>query len=558
MHLVLIETAGNQRYIFATRRRRENVGASELVRRAGTDWVLDALRETAGVDLTREDVLDAGRNGPIERTGSPEVVYLASGKALLLVPQREDGVAIVRAVTERALREAPGLQVMGVVSPGLPPTGRVSARELAEALRGVHAEARALRARRTSPAERSPRLPVVAQCAYGGWAAEVLVRDDDDQLRPASREVACKSDWELVHEAYRRMGWDAAAAKKDDRGAEESWAAIFHADGNGFGRLFLRFEDHIDNPGDSARTYLDKLRRFSTAIDEATNAAFQEAVGEYGGAERAQALPLVLAGDDVTVHCEKGSAALDIAAAYLAAFERLANDPGAHGGILREVAGRALGGARLTASGGVVLIKPHFPFSAAYELAEQLCAEAKRECRARGLAGVSALSMHVLFDSSTTTLDDIRRRAEHGGTRLYGSPYAVSEDRRGDAWLASHSYDRLRRAVRAVLQTPDSVDRDKDERAVPTSQLNAWADAARLGKEQCDAAYGLARHRYRTGPLAALEGDEGSLFWTETDPEGRERHATLLMDALALARIAAEGGTDAAAQESVDDAGREV
>ncbi|MDI6712831.1 MAG: hypothetical protein QMD96_06275 [Anaerosomatales bacterium] len=557
MHLVLVETAGNQRYIFATRRRRENVGASELLRRAGTDWVLDALRETAGVELRREDVLDPGRNGPIERTGSPEVVYLASGKALLLVPQREDGVAIVRAVTERTLREAPGLQVMGVVSPELRPVDRISARELAETLRGVHAEARALRARRTSPAERSPRLPVVAQCAYGGWAAEVLVRDEEGGQRPASREVACKSDWGLVREAYRRMGWD-AAAQTNDRSAEESWAAIFHADGNGFGRLFLRFEDHIDNPGGSARTYLDKLRRFSTAIDEATNAAFREAVLTFGGPERAEALPLVLAGDDVTVHCEKGSAALDIAAAYLSAFERLANDPGAQGGILREVASRALGGARLTASGGVVLIKPHFPFSAAYELAEQLCAEAKRECRARGLAGVSALSLHVLFDSSATSLDDIRRRAEHDGARLYGSPYVVSSDGAADGWLAAHSYDRLRRAVRAVLQTRASADGDEGVRAVPTSQLNAWADAARLGKEQCDAAYELAKHRYPEATLKDLEGDAGSLFWTETDPEGRERHATLLVDALALARISDRREVADAAAPSADDAGRGV
>lgn len=73
-----------------------NVGASELIFRAGTTWVRDAA--------VRLDM-------------QPDQIVLVSGKALLIADTAADGRAVIQKVTERALREAPGLQVWGVVDP---------------------------------------------------------------------------------------------------------------------------------------------------------------------------------------------------------------------------------------------------------------------------------------------------------------------------------------------------------------------------------------------------------------------------------------------------------
>lgn len=71
MFLVLIETSGNQNFIFATNKLKENIGASELTYRVGTQWLLeiigdivnnDNLKIWQDSDLLRQNLLNSRHN----------------------------------------------------------------------------------------------------------------------------------------------------------------------------------------------------------------------------------------------------------------------------------------------------------------------------------------------------------------------------------------------------------------------------------------------------------------------------------------------------------------
>src|SRR6202034_4370164 len=159
-HWCLIETGANQAYVFGTNRLRHVVGASYLVHQVGTAWVREA----------------ADRSGATAR-----VVFAISGKALLLVDDPAAGRAVIGEVSGRALREAPGLEVTGVVGPGFDPalawqpdppgTGEARPFTHVEALRQTYELLGAVRQARPSPLLRDPLLPWFEVCRDSGYPA---------------------------------------------------------------------------------------------------------------------------------------------------------------------------------------------------------------------------------------------------------------------------------------------------------------------------------------------------------------------------------------------------
>ncbi|MFN7949857.1 MAG: hypothetical protein U0Z53_31200 [Blastocatellia bacterium] len=592
MYLILIETSGNQSYIFATNKLRENVGASELTYRAGTEWVLQAVQDitdkplwSENVATLRENLCRPDLNPPIDpnHPTAVEVITATSGKALLLVNDREVGRRIVRAVTRKALQEAPGLDVCGVISDefdfNLRPIGTVN--------EAVHRKFEEARASRPAPALRFLRVPVVDECETSGLpAAAWVVNEAGDP-----REKVARSNLSLQKRAYadayrRRMqalldryGINRQLPRNPgDLEKQCEWLAVVHADGNGLGQIFLNFAAYIDfereqqTAGNEVlnRRYVERMRAFSLALDVCTEKAFVTALTAIterklnGDDEKVlPLLPIILGGDDLTVMCD-GKNALRFTHKFLTAFEtetaREVQAP--FDGILSKVAGVAFSpNKRLSACAGVAIIKPHFPFSAAYDLAAELILSAKQVKKLitnpnkkdshtpdhKTPWPCSALDFHALYDSSSSQLASIREKlryrnqAENREVRSYARPYVVTpvnELRGADGadWAVLHHWDSLARQVEAILAPElDDSGQATGRRKLPNTQLHELRAGLPLKKEIADGRFKLIQQRYDLSLFAGEHAE--TLYRSEQEETGSKIEFTTLLDAMDAANF---------------------
>lgn len=387
--LTQIEASGIQDYIFGSNNLKQNIGASELVTRATTDWVVETLNK---LDIAHNAVQDESRQSWRLSNWEPglppaQIVYYGGGNALILFsgPPEQHAIPFTKALTRKAVRQARGLSL--VVGHQSFDWESQPAAKNHTTLRGIVAE-RKLNRRLNVPLLG---LGVTAACVFTGLPA---VGVDDDAL--IAQEVRHKYD--AQDDAEKRL---ADLLKQESSGYnyvadfnllgerdESSYIAVIHADGNRMGERFEAIAKAHPAATDND-AYCMQLRRLSEAVEKKAENALKATVSllvnsldfrnsKFGGVvpvpkgndgtEYLPFRPIVFGGDDVTFVSE-GRLGLSLAAYYLGKIAE-GDLPGAREGEI---------GDPLYARAGVAIVKSHYPFARAYELAEALCASAKKK-----------------------------------------------------------------------------------------------------------------------------------------------------------------------------------
>ncbi len=519
MHMVIVDTTQIQPYIFGSNRLRENVGASHLVAQATSTWALETL-----VELRKPHNIRDAHATP-ERQLEPhlhiedgqlaiEVVYAGGGNTVVIVRDAEDVEDFIRTLSRRVLINAPGLQLVIAHQPFdweddcLPDKiDEMFANYLAEQKR-----ARSLSAPLLG-------LGVTAMCQSTGGPAVGLTQQiagDPTSIYPASREIHAKLAAADEANGYLQRLFGAVLGnsyefplnidKLGRTAGDQSYIAIIHADGDGMGQRIRNIGQACQQTvGEGTyavvnREYVMRLRGFSQAVTSAAHKALEnilttlkqqinrEGALEYPSAKQAgnhaavaplkliiendryllPFRPIVLGGDDVTFICD-GRLGLSLATQYAQEFAA-------------QTQARAACDGEITACVGISIVKAHYPFARAYELASDLCHSAKsyrgkllqQEENWRG----ACLDWHFAFSGLAGSLRDIRKReytvqSGQGGNnrqpnRLYLRPITLGQnpDERFRAWPV------VRRLLDAFQEEEWSTKRNK---------LKALRDTLRAG-----------------------------------------------------------------------------
>lgn len=536
-YLVMLQTNSNQPFIFSSPRLREQIGASFEITLL-SHWVKEEAQEI----LKQKPLTVPNSFWVSDSSGKVIVRFTGHGDE-----PKKKAKELIRKVTLRALTDAPGLDVTGVLVKASSNT--VDADDLQE-LDRVFLD---YSLNRRPAAARFPQFPFLERGSESALPASASLHDlnliqeplkpnDFDESSPLSlpsrvkrafASTSRKRQVDDVKEQLAKQGKELkqepefdptklAAAFQDGEESEDaknmlSSVGVVHIDGNGVGAIMRDLgsahdraqetgvcvsadEVHTD-PDDALQTFIMVVnKRLDQAVKDAIALSWYD-VQKLTPDTVVPIVPVLVGGDDVTVYTD-GRYAIPFAEAYIRHYEELTEKDE----LLKQLA--VVAGAKkagpLTASAGAAIVGRNFPFHIAYDLAEELVSRGKELGKYPGTVPCSTINFHVLRDATVLypddTLDEYKGRTQrpfligHYAPERIGDATTTSSEEAPTAELQPlPSWERILRAVAAfdgkkpddpTQTTGDPFPRARANRIV---KLLAEGDAEKAATEWDDA-----------------------------------------------------------------------
>jgi len=384
---------GIQGFIFKTNELKHIVGASELVEQICTS-----------------DFEEFAKNG--------ESVVRAAGNIKFIFDKKEDCQKAVREFPKKVMTKAPGITISQAVVAFDEDFGKAiddledllkvqrnkPSRSVTSGLIGIK------RANNTG-------LPVVCVMEVD---EKIIYKDEPTLQKERSQNVKGLCEKSFGKEALLEKEIAYNISDIIDR---NDWIAVIHADGNGLGKV-------VQAVGKQKEVFREFSQKLDLATKEAANYAFKVVSDKFKDKQIIPIRPVVLSGDDMTIII-RGDLAIDYAKDFISAFEEKTKE---HlGVILRDQHVFAEDKDYLTACAGIAFIKSSYPFYYGYQLAEDLCGEAKKDTKAIYGADTnnlppSCMMFHKVQDSYIFDYRDIVEReltAKGDGLSFKAGPYYI-------------------------------------------------------------------------------------------------------------------------------------
>ncbi|MBQ8639965.1 MAG: hypothetical protein IJ468_12435 [Lachnospiraceae bacterium] len=389
-YLAILEVSQKQVFIFFSNKLKENVINSAIIA-----WVTSSV------------FFETITGDPAIYSEEKNLVYAGGGHTVLVFDSLETAKEFISKVTLEVRKSYEGLELFAKI---LPCEDNITSRDL-ELLSKALEEKKAKRA------------SAFHQRSFG---VEKTVQEYSWK-RP---EMDVRLDQELTPDGFEQMN---QLEKLGGTKGESNFVAIIHIDGNNMGKRVEELRRAME--GKDWEELRLVLREFSDAIDQDFKAAYREMtkiVAEQLIAGKLEQMSLleyafpvrrvITAGDDICFITE-GRIGLECAVLFLKKLAERVNHVDHKG---------------YAACAGVAIVHQKYPFYRAYELAEDLCSNAKRyiatyaqtQDKTEASGNVCTIDWHIEYGEMKDSLEEIREMYKTSdGNHLELRPYIVLDPR---------------------------------------------------------------------------------------------------------------------------------
>lgn len=491
-YLMILEVSQKQAYIFSSNKLKDNIRCSENICQVTDPEYFAPIAKKAGITFSSE----------------ANLVYSGGGHTVLEFGQKEEAKKFAYAVSKAAKQDFPGLELFIKIEaydeekkPG------ENLKFLAEALEAKKAFREASFAQGTFGVEKME---------SSSRKAKPLVEQEKASQEKAT---ARPNKTEYVPDGYQM------ASKFEELGNSKhrsSFIAVVHIDGNAMGKRVEQLRETYKNK--PWEEYKAILKRFSDSIDQDFKASYREMTERvakslnHGAAEKLDlkdnyfpVRKIILAGDDVCFVAE-GRIGLEAARIFIEQLTQKRNEQDHM---------------NYTACAGVAIVHQKYPFYKAYELAEMLCANAKKSIAEYGQDGKAcAIDWHIEFGELTDSIENLRKNYRTAdGNFLELRPYLLSAEPDVLKKEPIRRYENFKRFLAVIQQEKLSYARGKlkefREALKEGEVASVYYRKSNLLSELSITGYEGVYKELDTSKLFSGEGLEGKTFIETSDGKKR-------------------------------------
>ena len=405
--LSLYDVRGIQEFIFSSSKLKENIGASILVAKVLSKRLKEAVEKLGQVivDWEKADEFKILKDENI----NAEIVYAGGGNAMVAYRNRDIAKEVTKALSKIILEETGGALRFSVAHIDTNFTNFTEDRQkLIKELRENKEETIEtfpLLGIAITKQGTTDGLPAVKKVDRDFISLPAFLKREEEEKEKGYFDYLLgnfKNDYKFPRE-FDQLG----------QRTGERHLAVVHIDGNNMGKMIEGVIKDVEDYNEAVQ----RIRKLSKEITEHYKDAAKCVVKkiienlkwgqlkdkiELAWDETDNRLylpfrPLVLNGDDVTFVTD-GRLGVALAEEFL-----------------REISIKSVSGKRLSACAGVAIVKTHFPFYRAYQLAERLCSSAKLKGKIIALNAEREmeenwLDFHIVYSGIRTELNELRKR----------------------------------------------------------------------------------------------------------------------------------------------------